>query len=186
MTTRHKVDSRPFGQSKYPLSLIRPTLEGYHYKFEILVPISSRIIAPKLKPEKTVFGEHDLGELSRLFYNDFHGATYSSKDVNHPLLQGRWINDAGETVINKHVLYEVLTKRDEKVIEYFKELKERLQLYGKQKVLVIEQTEVTIIPPMTNLDQLARKVKRLEKEIKLTKELQELLRNLGNGSSKRF
>ena len=89
--------------------------------------------------------------LEKLFLRDFDGVTYS-RDAKHPLLEGVWKNiRTDENTVNKHALYEVYSQRNNKVIEYFKELKTRLHTYAekelsmKQEVIVIEQTEITFV-----------------------------------------
>ncbi len=144
---------RAFGQTKYDISLLRPTLEGEHYKFTILLPVSEFFIGKK-DVSKTVFTDDDVGALRDLIRKDFDGITYSF-GAKSPSTQGDWIDRKGKIVVNEHVLFEVYTQKTEKAVAYFTELKARLLIHAKevrkmeQEDIVIEQREVTFIPSRT-------------------------------------
>lgn len=145
-----KSDNRPFGQREYQTELFKPTFEGYHFKFTLLLPIYEYKIGQE-SSSKEVFRSKELDMLEKLFLRDFDGVTYS-RDAKHPILEGVWKNiRTDENTVNRHALYEIYSQRHDKVIEYFKELKTRLHTYAekelnmKQDVIVIEQTEVTFI-----------------------------------------
>jgi hypothetical protein len=142
---------RPFGQSKkYDFNLLKPTLDGPHYKFSILLPVVE--FYPEQKNEfKFVFTKNDLEDLQDLLRTDFGGVTYST-DVKHPLIQGDWIDKNGDVVANKHMRFEVYTQKNVEAVEYFVELKARLLKHVKdvrhmeQEDIVIERLEVDFTP----------------------------------------
>ncbi len=159
---------RPFAQREYSAMLLRPTFEGDHYKFTILLPVSE-------KPEgqtvsKDVFTDTDLKELKRLFREDLGGATYFELK-GPPPIQGDWVDKRGEVVVDWHVRIELYTKKSERAMVYFKELKARLLLHVKevrqmeQEDIVIERTKVSFVPQIP-LDALITKRKERLKDLK--------------------
>jgi len=158
-------DNDRFGQprqSARTLKLLKPTFEDYHYKFSLLLPLSAQIIYPRKEPLKKVFKTGDFEKLEVLFDDDIGGYTKvaSKKD---PMI-GAWLTPDEKIVINEHAQYEIYTQRHPKAIEWFRTLKQNLEVYKEQKVLVIEQTEVTFVPAGPNLKQLLRKLDRSEKK----------------------
>ena len=157
MQTTEKNSERPFDQSKYGTRAFKPTLEGYHYKFSLLLPIS----VIRNGREEQVFRDDDFKELNKLFDEDFGGFT------NFKVLEGEWIDPQKETIVNRHVRYEIYSRRHDKAIEYFKELKENLQIFKDEKAIIIEQAEVTFVPNVEpRIRRLLRKVKYLKAENK--------------------
>jgi len=151
--------SRPFEQSEYNSRNFKPNFEGFHYKFSVLVP--TKVIRNGKK--ERVFLKTDLKKLNALFDDDFGGYTRHK-------VEGEWINPQKEIIVNEHMRYEIYSKRNEKAIEYFRELKENLELYKKEDVIVIEQTEVTFMPTFSyKVRNLLRKIKQLEDENKRLK-----------------
>lgn len=147
---REKNLERPFGQREYDTSLLKPTLEGLHYKFTMLLPVTE-FPAGKKKESKPVFTHEDLSEIRNLLRKDFGGVTYSLAG-EHPLLQGDWIGKRGDVVVNEHMLFEVYAQKNSKTVEYFTELKARLLKHVKetrkmeQEEIVIELAVVDFIP----------------------------------------
>ena len=147
---REKTLERPFGQSVYDTGLLKPTLEGLHYKFTMLLPVTE-FPAGKERESKIVFTYEDLGEIRNLLRKDFGGVTYSLEG-KHPLLQGDWIGKKGDVVVNEHMLLEVYAQKNNTAVEYFTELKARLLKHVKdvrnveQEEIVIEQAIVDFIP----------------------------------------
>ena len=160
MTKAQKNESNPYEQSKHTVRLIKPNFEaGYHFKFNLLVPINVKIIGKR--GTKPVFTKYDIGEIKSELIKNFEGVTYSAA-------RGDWIeNRTGEIVVNNHARFEIYTKRNDRAVDYFKELRERLQLHKDEKIIMIEQTEVTFIPrPVTKVRHLLRTIKELKEKVK--------------------
>jgi hypothetical protein len=166
MVGRETVSKRPFNQSKYDTRLLRPTLEGEHYKFTILLPVTE-FPAGKKDESKPVFTDLDLVALRKLFTRDFGGVTYT-EDIKHPLLRGEWIDKTGRTVVNEHVQFEIYSQRNQTAIRYFTELKIRLMQHVKevrhmeQEEIIIEKAGVGFIP-LSTLEALRKEQKQTER-----------------------
>jgi hypothetical protein len=141
----NKNVSRPFGQGIYRRELLRPTFDEFNYKFRILLPVSEYTLG-SAKPPKPVFLSIDLRNLDKLFREDFGGLT---RPMITPSAIGQYIMGTTEkTVANEHAIFEVFSLRTREALNYFVELKERLeirseQLGAKQDIIAIEQSEVT-------------------------------------------
>jgi len=181
------------------LDFFRPTLDGYHYKFSIFLPINEEkeISKGNYPLYQIIFTREDLNALQKLFVKQFKGSsqfrydiTYTKRELKHelryipeyilpemplpsasphilgsPKLKGSWVNKEGKPVVNEHVQYYIYTQRHNKAVEYFRDLKEILEIYSKEKIILIEQSEVTIVSGIsTDTKQLLRKIKRLEEE----------------------
>ena len=136
----------------------RPTFEGYHYKFSVLLP--TLVIRNSGKQEQ-IFTKQDFKNLNTRFDNDFGGFTRLK-------VAGEWVNTQKEIIVNEHMRYDIYSRRHDKSIDYFKELKDQLELYKGEKIIVIEQSEVTFISrPAIKVRHLLRKIRKLEKENEL-------------------
>ena len=111
-------------------------LKGVAYRFAVLLPVLAR--------GREVFSDHDLVALQELLTDDFGGCTYTA-GVTHPLLEGTWRDPAGDIVRDKHVQFVVYTTQTEEAGAYFRELQQRLQAYGQQEKVLIEQTTVRLL-----------------------------------------
>jgi hypothetical protein len=138
---RQRANERPFGQREYDVNLLRPVSEGKNYKYTILLPIWELYLESN-DPPKAVFLSEDLQKLRLLLREDFRGVTYS-KDIEHAMLQGEWIDEKGRTVINSHSRFEVYARINSTVVKYFAELKTRLHQYVKE-VRNAEQEEILV------------------------------------------
>jgi len=140
-----KTVSRPFGQGIYRKELLRPTFDEFNYKFRVLLPVSEYTLGSS-KPPRPVFLSEDLRNLDRLFREDFGGLT---RPMITPSAVGQYIiGTTKKTVANEHAIYEVFSLRTREALNYFVELKERLEirseeLGAKQDIVAIEQNEVT-------------------------------------------
>lgn len=150
--------ARPFAQGKHNLELFKPTFEGPHYKFTLLIPVTERFLGDKV--EKKVFTTEDLEKLADLFDKDFGGATYfeakGTPKSRTPSVRGDWVDgESGKIVINWHARIEVYTKKHPDAMAYFTELKARLLLHAeetrqmKQEEILIECAEVSFVPKTT-------------------------------------
>ncbi len=83
-----------------------------------------------------------------MFLADFEGFTHrieSPSEIGEwPLLRGK----IKKIMINKHAQYTVYSQRTREALNYFDELKERLEIRSKelgvkQDIIVIDQSEVT-------------------------------------------
>ncbi|MCW6159644.1 MAG: hypothetical protein LVQ95_00960 [Candidatus Micrarchaeales archaeon] len=153
-----RTSSRPFGQGNYNLDLFRPTLEGPHYKFTLLLPVTEKVTGEK--GEKAVFTSKDLEKLGDLFNADFGGATYletkGAPPRKAPSVRGDWMdNNKNKVVVNWHARIEVYTRQHPDAIAYFTELKARLLEHAekvrqmKQDEIVIERVSVDFVPKTT-------------------------------------
>jgi len=165
VSTSDKSAGRPFGQGVYKTELLEPTFNDYHHKFILLLPTSERTIGEG--SSKQVFREEDLRDIENLFRKDFKGLT-GPEFIKRPMPTGEWINEFGKTIADEHVRYEVYSKRNKTAIEYFVELQERLhdrakEIGSEQQVIVIEQTEVTLIgKPSFSRDFLENLLRKIE------------------------
>jgi hypothetical protein len=151
-----KGNSSSFGQPIYGTRVFKPTFEGYHYKFSVLLP-TAVIRGGK---QDQVFTKQDFKKLSIRFDNDFGGFT------QHKVV-GEWINPQKEIIVNEHMRYEIYSRRHDKAVEYFKDLRDQLELYKGEKIIVIEQSEVTFVSrPAPKIKHLLRKIRKLERENK--------------------
>lgn len=152
------TSSRPFGQGKHNLELFKPTFEGPHYKFTLLVPVTEKFVGERV--EKNVFTGADLEKLGDLFDQDFGGATYfeakGTPKKRAPSVRGDWVdNQSGKIVINWHARIEVYTRQHPDAMNYFIELKARLLLHAedvrqmKQDEILIERVDVSFVPKTT-------------------------------------
>ncbi len=152
------TSSRPFGQGKHNLELFKPTFEGPHYKFTLLVPVTEKFVGERV--EKNVFTGADLEKLGDLFDQDFGGATYfeakGTPKKRVPSVRGDWVdNQSGKIVINWHARIEVYTRQHPDAMNYFIELKARLLLHAedvrqmKQDEILIERVDVSFVPKTT-------------------------------------
>ncbi len=179
-------------------SAFKPLLEGYHFKFTLLLPISEEKMIPRrpFPTEWSIFTSKDLDALESHFEKHLGGyasfrykARYSKKDLKSlpkeflpflpetpvgvphilasPTIRGAWINKKKKTIVNKHARYEVYTLRHNNSMEYFKKLRRILEEHSKEKIIVIEQSEVTIVPGTTSdTKPLLRRIKYLERSAK--------------------
>jgi hypothetical protein len=136
--------ARPFGQSEYPLDVLRrpPEFSGKAFKFTLLVPINE-FVSGQAVNYKQVFSPTDFKMLGDLLENDFGGVT-QSEDKTHPLLRGSWTSK-GIVIINKHARYELYSQQNDIAIDYFKELKKNLERHTGQEIIVIEMTHVILM-----------------------------------------
>lgn len=155
MVTKYGGNRRPFNQPYYGASGFKPDFKGFHFKFSVLVPI----IEIRDGKRKRIFTSEDLTKLNDLFDQDFKGWTSTKR------IAGEWVGPKKEVVPNEHIKYEIYTKRHERAIEYFRELKENLEEQKGEDIIVIEQTEVTFMPTLTpRVKSLLRRIRKLEKE----------------------
>ena len=138
-----KVDSRPFGQRDYPdIGVFKPTFAGSHYKFTLLLPVSERFVEENIS--KKVFVDEDIDNIKALFRTDFGGHTTYFEVQGPPPIRGEWVDPKnGKIVIDWHVRIEAYTRRHERAVEYFDELKARL-LRHVRDVRHMEQEEIII------------------------------------------
>jgi len=145
-TPNDKSNDRPFGQSNYDKKLLVPTWKDFHYKFILFLPLTESTFGSS-EPPKQVFLEQDLRKLDKLFLADFEGFTHR---IANPSEIGQWpmlIAAKQEIIINEHAQYTVYSQRTRAALNYFDELKERLEirtveLGAKQDIIVIDQSEV--------------------------------------------
>jgi hypothetical protein len=107
MVGKSRIARKQPAEDKELLNLIRPTFDGPHYKFTLLIPVTE-----KFEEEKTVrpvFTQDDIDELEIKFDAELIGATISKGPI-----RGSWRNDYGKVVFNQHVRFEVYTKQHEK------------------------------------------------------------------------
>ncbi|MDE1871204.1 MAG: hypothetical protein KGI06_03110 [Candidatus Micrarchaeota archaeon] len=146
-----KSSSRPFGQGDYDKNLLQPTFKDFQYKFVAFLPMSESTLGSNKK--KQVFSKEDLGELGRLFNDDFGGFTLGRES---PSSLGQWIDISKNVIVNEHARFEVFSQRTREALNYFDELKERLHIRAEklgaiQDIILIEQSEVTFaIKPTFN------------------------------------
>ncbi|MDE1870940.1 MAG: hypothetical protein KGI06_01740 [Candidatus Micrarchaeota archaeon] len=182
------------------LEFFKPTLEGYHYKFSIFLPISEeKVTKGKYPIQQIIFGKTDLDALRKLFISQFKGVTqfryditYTKREIGNipkyilpemplpgvsphiltsPTLKGSWVDENRRPIVNEHAQYHIYTQRHDKAVEYFKDLKEILEKYSKEKVILIEQSEVTILPSISSETRnLLRKVEKLKNDNKRLKQ----------------
>ncbi|MDE1870739.1 MAG: hypothetical protein KGI06_00680 [Candidatus Micrarchaeota archaeon] len=201
MTTKildkEKSFKKRLGVFKIPYTnTFKPVLEGYHFKFTLLLPISEekKILRRPFAVEKSIFTPADLDTLEMHFEKHLGGYTsfrykvkYSEDELKNipkaflpflpetpigiphilasPTIRGAWINKEKKTIVNRHVRYDVYTLRHNNVMEYFKKLRRILEEQSREKIIVIEQAEVTIVPGISpELKPLLRKIKNLEKK----------------------
>ncbi len=144
-----KIGKRPFDQREYGAALLKPTFEGDHYKFTLLLPVTEK--SEERKVSRNVFTEADLKELKRLFRDDLGGATYFELN-GPPPIQGDWIDKKGKVVVDWHIRIELYTKKHERALGYFEELKARLLQHARevrqmeQEDIVIERATVNFVP----------------------------------------
>lgn len=142
MTT---VQKRPFKQGVYDKTQLVPNWKDFHYKFTLFLPLTESVLGSN-KPKKEVFPRTDLEKLNELFLNDFEGVTF---EIKTPSRAGRWPQGrTKKTIVNEHAIYEIYSQRTREALNYFDELKERLEiraekLGAKQDIIVIDQSEVT-------------------------------------------
>jgi len=120
----------------------------------MLLPLTGKIITPKLEPLKVVFEKEDFRKLQELFDDDFGGSTLFG-NIRKPII-GRWEDSDKQIYINKHARFEVYTLRHDKAIEYFEILKENLEAIKKELIIVVEQNEVTFIRAVPDVEKLRR------------------------------
>jgi hypothetical protein len=152
---KQKSEGRPFNQPHYGATSFKPDFKGHHYKFTILVPIIEKVGYE----QKQIFTDQDIIKMNNLFDNDFGGFTSIRK------LEGEWMGPKKRIVPNEHMRYEIYTKRNERAMDYFRELKENLEEYKNEEIIVIEQTEVNFMSTLTpKVKSLLRRIRRLERE----------------------
>jgi len=176
-------------------SVFKPVLDGYHFKFTLLLPISEEKKIPRrpFSIEKSIFTPTDLDTLETHFEKHLGGYTsfrykvkYSDEELKNipkpflqflpetpigvphilasPTIRGAWINKKKKTIVNRHVRYDIYTLRHNNAMEYFKKLRRILEGHSREKIIVIEQGEVTIVPGTSpEIKPLLRKIKSLEK-----------------------
>lgn len=144
MAKAYKTKSRPFRQGIYDKKLLVPTWKDFHYKFTLFLPLTESTLGSN-KPPKEVFLREDQENLKKLFLEDFDGVSYAKET---PSKVGRWPKGrTRRTIVNEHALFEVYSQRTREALNYFDELKERLEirakeLGAKQDIIVIDQSEV--------------------------------------------
>jgi hypothetical protein len=185
----------------------KPTLEGYHFRFDILLPITEQTKRFGKVTEKSIFNDLDLNKIEKHFNRHFGGHTssvhkrYSKEDlqkipkellpflveipigVPHVLtsssIKGSWVNENGDLIVNKHARYEVYTLRHNNAMEYFKKLRKILEEHSKEKIIMAVQAEVTIVPTIPNDTKiLLRKVEKLGNEKEMLRKENEQLKSL--------
>lgn len=160
----HKTKNRPFGQGIYDKNLLQPTFTDFQYKFVVFLPMSESALGSN--KQKQVFSKDDLGELGRLFNDDFGGFTLGKEA---PSSLGQWIDISKNIIVNEHARFEVFSQRTREALNYFDELKERLHIRAeklgtKQDIILIEQSEVTFaIKPTFNKKFLKLLLRRTDK-----------------------
>lgn len=161
----------------------------------LLLPITEEVIVrgKTNSVEKPIFEPSDLNTLERHFNIHFGGSTtfrykrYSKQELEDvpkellplisetqigvphvlasPLLRGSWVDKNGLPVVNNHARYEVYTLRHNNAMEYFKRLRRTLEEHSGEKIIVVEQTEITIVPAVSSdVKRLLRKVEKLKRE----------------------
>ncbi len=131
-------ERRLFGQPRFAETDLRlQEFKGPAYKFEIFLLISGRA-------RKRLFNEKDIKKLRTLLNADFGGCSYR-RGLTHPLLEGEWINEQGQVEHNVHVVFEVFGKQDERCLEYFKQLKKRLEKVSREEIILIQMTPILIV-----------------------------------------
>ena len=158
------------------------------------MPISEeKVTKGKYPIQQIIFTKADLDALKILFLRQFRGVTqfryditYTKREIGNipeyilpemplpgvsphiltsPTLKGSWVDEEGKPSINEHVQYHVYTQRHNKAVEYFKDLKEILEKHSKEKIILIEQAEVTILAGVSaETKNLLRKVEKLKRE----------------------
>jgi len=145
MAKAQKRTRRPFGQGVYNKKLLVPTWKDFHYKFTLFLPLTESTMGSN-EPPKQVFTTQDLYNLNKLFLEDFEGVTQGKED---PSKIGRWPKGRTKrTIVNEHAIFEIYSQRTREALNYFDELKEKLEiraveLGAKQDIIVIDQSEVT-------------------------------------------
>lgn len=140
-----KSKNRPFGQGIYDKKSLVPIWKDFHYKFTLFLPLTEHTLGSSW-PEKQVFRKEDLDNLNKLFLEDFDGVTYAKEN---PSKVGQWPKGrTRRTIVNEHAIFEIYSQRTREALNYFDELKERLEirakeLGAKQDIIVIDQSEVT-------------------------------------------
>lgn len=143
--TAHKMKSRPFRQGVYDKKLLVPTWDDFHYKFTLFLPLTESTLGSN-KPSKEVFLKEDIMNLRDLFFEDFDGVTFGKESSSKI---GQWPKGrTRKTIVNEHAIFEIYSQRTREALNYFDELKERLEirakeLGAKQDIIVIDQSEVT-------------------------------------------
>jgi hypothetical protein len=79
-----------------------------------------------------------------LFARDFGGDTFTYSPT-HPPLAGVWEDGSGALVGNLHAQFTVYTQQSHQAVEYFKELKTRLQVLSRQQEILIDMVPVWLV-----------------------------------------
>ena len=161
-----KTIERPFGQRDYNVmfgDVLKPTMIGEHYKFILLLPRKEYYKGEEYE-KKDVFADADIMSLRGLLQKDFGGVT-----VTYP--SGDWVDKEGRTVINDHAQFEISCQKNDKVLEYFAELKARLLLYADEEIhmpqeeILVQRSEINLgedvwdNPPLEELKNRLTKLK---------------------------
>ena len=124
---------------------LRPTLQGYAYRFTLVLPLLS-------ETGKEVFSGLQCALLSRLFNRRFGGYLASARE-GHPPWYGSWLPPGvQQPVIDRHMLFVVYTAQSTPAMTFFRYLKWVLQLekVAHQEVVVIEHSTVWMVEEATD------------------------------------
>lgn len=121
---------------------LRPKLDGYAYRFTILLPLLS-------STGREVFSGLSCALLYRLFERRFGGFLASASEGNPPWY-GSWLPEGThESITDRHMLLVIYTAQRTEADQFFQHLKWVLQLehIAEQDVVVIEKIPVWLVEP---------------------------------------
>jgi hypothetical protein len=119
---------------------LRPELEGYAYRFTVLLPLLS-------STGRAVFSGLQCALLFRLFMRRFRGFLASAHEGSPPWY-GSWLPEgAQEPITDRHMLLVIYTAQRTEADQFFQHLKWVLQLehVAGQDVVVIEKIPVWLV-----------------------------------------
>ena len=116
---------------------LHPVLEGPTYRFTVWMPIRSG-------SSQTIFNADQIGELLDLFCIRFGGCSITAVDGRVPW-EGVWLDETGNRVDDRHLLFVVYSAQSKKAIRFFQFLRWMLQIAGNQDIVVVELLPVEIV-----------------------------------------
>lgn len=127
-------------------SLARKELEGYAYRYTIVLPLLSG------SGEEVFSIRHDISDLTRLLNVRFKGCTSSG---DRPPFIGYWLPEsADDNGVDRSTNITVYTRVSNQVEEFFGRLKSALREIGRQEEILVERTDVWLTP---SIDKPARR-----------------------------